>query len=246
MPLQIANAERFIDSQIRNFTRLGRDARFKTSPEYPKEVWLEAVVNAAVHRSYNLKNMNIFVKMFDDKMVIESSRTFFPPTTATTVFDAHNPRNPNLMWAMYYFDFVQCAYEGTRRMRASMQEANLPDPVFEQREVGVFQVSVVLRNDVEHRKAFVRTEAMPAIDPVVYASLSQEERILTNWAAEGKEMTVKDAQDVLSTDWRSARAVLDSLTNKFVLHRPPGKDRDRPRKWSVQKPKRQPPAQRNS
>jgi ATP-dependent DNA helicase RecG len=236
LPLQIAKAETFIESQVRNFTRLGRDARFKTSPEYPKDVWLEAVVNAAVHRSYNLKNMNIFVKMFEDKMVIESPGTFFPPTTANTVYDAHNPRNPNLMWAMYYFDFVQCAYEGTRRMRAGMQEANLPEPIFEQREAGVFQVSVVLQNDVEHRKKFVREEAMPAIDPAIYGTLTQEEKILTNWAAEGKEMTVKDAQDVLGlSDWRKARAVLDSLTNKFVLQRPPGKDRDRHRPWSIRK-----------
>lgn len=238
LPLQIANAERFIESQIRNFTRLGRDARFRTSPEYPKDVWLEAVVNAAVHRSYNLKNMNIFVKMFEDKMVIESPGTFFPPTTAGTVYDAHNPRNPNLMWSMYYFDFVQCAYEGTRRMRAGMQEANLPDPVFQERQSGVFQVSVVLQNNVEHRKAFVRAEAMSAVDPLIYASLSQNERLLTNWAAEGKRMTVKDAQDVLNCDWRTARAVLDSLVEKFILERPPGKDRDRHRMWSLRKKRR--------
>jgi ATP-dependent DNA helicase RecG len=117
LPLQIAAAERFIGPQIRSFTRLGRDGRFMTKPEYPRDVWLEAIVNAAVHRSYNLKNMNIFVKLFENKMVIESPGSFLPPTTAATVYDTHNPRNPNLMWAMYYFDFVQCAYEGTRRMR---------------------------------------------------------------------------------------------------------------------------------
>jgi ATP-dependent DNA helicase RecG len=238
LPLQIASAEKFIESQVRNFTRLGKDARFKTSPEYPKDVWLEAVVNAAVHRSYNLKNMNIFVKMFEDKMVIESPGSFLPPTTVRTVYDAHNPRNPNLMWTMYYFDFVQCAFEGTRRMRTAMQEANLPDPIFSTRESGVFQVSVTLRNNVEHRKSFIRTEAMPAIDPIVYEGLSEHEKILVNWAAEGKQMTVKDAQDVLVVDWRTARAVLDSLTKKAIFVRPPGKDRDRHRKWFLRKRRR--------
>jgi ATP-dependent DNA helicase RecG len=38
LPLQIADAERFIESQVRNFTRLGKDARFMTRPEYPKDV----------------------------------------------------------------------------------------------------------------------------------------------------------------------------------------------------------------
>lgn len=115
---QLADADRFIASQIRNFTRLGPDGRFASNPEYPRSVWLEAVVNAVVHRSYNLKHMNIFVKMFEDKMVVESPGAFMPPTTSDTVYDAHNPRNPNLMWALYYFDYVQCAFEGTRRMRA--------------------------------------------------------------------------------------------------------------------------------
>jgi ATP-dependent DNA helicase RecG len=241
LPLQIAAAERFIGPQIRNFTRLGRDGRFMTKPEYPRDVWLEAIVNAAVHRSYNLKSMNIFVKIFEDKMVIESPGSFLPPTTAATVYDTHNPRNPNLMWAMYYFDFVQCAYEGTRRMRLGMQEANLPEPIFTQRESGVFQVSVTLKNDVEHRKNFVRSEAMPSMDPIVYESLSDSERMLVNWCADGKRITVKDAQDILgemASDWRAARAVLDSLTQKLIFERPPGKERDRHRKWFLRSKRR--------
>jgi ATP-dependent DNA helicase RecG len=240
LSVQISNAERFVESQIRNFTRLGRDARFMTKPEYPKDVWFEAIINACVHRSYNLKNMNIFVKIFENKMVIESPGSFFPPTTAATVYDTHNPRNPNLMWAMYYFDFVKCAYEGTRRMRLGMQEANLPEPIFTQRESGTFQVSVTLKNNVEHRKNFVRTEAMPAIDPLVYEGLSEGEKVLVNWCADGKAITVKDAQDILGdliTDWRGARAVLASLTDKSLFDRPPGKDRDRHRKWYLKKRK---------
>jgi len=59
LPHQILHAARYIESQIRNFTRLGIDGRFATKPEYPTEVWLEALVNACVHRSYNLKHMNI-------------------------------------------------------------------------------------------------------------------------------------------------------------------------------------------
>ena len=96
LAMQIFDAANYIESQIRNFTRLVRDGRFATNPEYPKEVWLEAIVNACVHRSYNLKHMNIFVKMFEDKMVIESPGGFMPPTTADSIYDAHNPRNPIL------------------------------------------------------------------------------------------------------------------------------------------------------
>jgi ATP-dependent DNA helicase RecG len=225
LPLQIARAEEFILSQMRNFTRLGRDGRFETKPEYPKEVWLEAVVNAVVHRSYNLKHMNIFVKLFEDKMVIESPGAFMPPTTAETVYDAHNPRNPNLMWALYYFDFVQCAFEGTRRMRASMREANLPDPVFVQKQAGTFQVSVTLENDQEHRRLFVRAEASPGIDPDVFNSLTEHEKMIVNYLTDHPKLNVNDAAKIIVKDWRGTKRTLEALVEKKIISRAPGKYR---------------------
>lgn len=65
LPVQLAKAQDFISPLIRSFTRLGVDQRFETSPEFPHEAWFEAVVNAVIHRSYNLRHMNIFVKLFE-------------------------------------------------------------------------------------------------------------------------------------------------------------------------------------
>lgn len=238
LPLQIAEAEKIINPQVRNFTRLGKDGRFSTSAEYPKDVWFEALVNAAVHRSYNLKNMNIFVKMFEDKMVIESPGTFMPPTTPASVYDAHNPRNPNLMWGMYYFDFVQCAFEGTRRMRNGMRESSLPDPVFIQKEAGIFSVSVILKNDIDHRKSFVRTEAMAVIDPLVFENLSSDEKLIVNCLAEGKPLNVTDAMDIVRRDWRSTKKIFDKLEASGIVARREGKDRDKNRRYYLRNPKR--------
>jgi ATP-dependent DNA helicase RecG len=229
IPTQISEAEKSISSQMRNFTRLGRDGRFETKPEYPKEVWLEAVVNAVVHRSYNLRHMNIFVKLFEDKLIIESPGAFMPPTTAETVYDAHNPRNPNLMWALYYFDFVQCAFEGTRRMRQAMRDANLPDPKFSQKQIGTFQVSVTLENSQEHRKLFVRAEAAAGINPEVYGSLSENEKMIVNYLADRDRVNVNDAALVIAKDWLATKKVLDGLIEKKVIERSPGKARSRHR-----------------
>jgi len=229
IPYQIADAESFISSQMRNFTRLGTGGRFETKPEYPKDVWLEALVNAVVHRSYNLRHMNIFVKLFDDKLVIESPGSFMPPTTPETVYDAHNPRNPNLMWALYYFDFVQCAFEGTRRMRQGMRDANLPDPKFMQKQVGTFQVSVTLENNQEHRKLFVRAEAAAGINQEVYGALSESEKMIVNYLADHKRVNVTDAAMIIVKDWRATKIVLDDLVKKRIIDRSPGKTRSRQR-----------------
>ncbi|WP_454628918.1 ATP-binding protein [Bradyrhizobium cenepequi] len=230
---QITEAEKFILSQMRNFTRLGRDGRFETKPEYPREVWLEAVVNAVVHRSYNLRHMNIFIKMFENKLVIESPGSFMPPTTAETVYDAHNPRNPNLMWAMYYFDYVQCAFEGTRRMRAAMREANLPDPVFVQKQSGTFQVSVTLENDQEHRKLFVRDEAAIAINPELYATLTENEKMIVNYLTDHPHLNVNDAAKIIVKDWRRTKSILEGLVAKRIIERSPGNFRSKHRFYSL-------------
>ena len=235
LPLQITESAEFISSQIRNFTRLGRDGRFETSPEFPSDVWLEALVNAAVHRSYNLRNMNIFVKMFEDKLVVESPGAFLPPTTATTVFDAHNPRNPNTMWALYYFDFVQCAFEGTRRMRDTMRRENLPDPIFEERAAGTFRVTVTLKNNAEHRRIYVRSEAAAGINPDIYASLSETEKMLVNYLADNAKVNVKDAARVVALDWRETKLVLEGLVTKGALERSPGKERSRHRYYFLKR-----------
>ena len=66
LPRLLEETANILTSQLRDFTRLGDDGVFYTAPEYPNAAWYEALVNALVHRSYGMKNMNIFVKMFDD------------------------------------------------------------------------------------------------------------------------------------------------------------------------------------
>lgn len=219
LPFQLAKAQEFITPLIRSFTRLGIDQRFETTPEFPHEAWFEAVVNAVVHRSYNLKNMNIFVKLFEDRFVVESPGAFLPPTTADTVFEAHNPRNPKTMWALHYLDFVQCAFEGTRRMRDTMRSANLPDPIFAQHSEGTFRVVVTLKNHVEHRKNYVRSEAAAGINPKLYASLSESEKMIVNYLADNPRVNVTDAGRFIALGWRATKRILDQLEKKGVIAR---------------------------
>ena len=233
LPKAILQAESIIGLQVRSFTRLGPDGRFVTNPEYPKDVWLEALVNAVVHRSYNLRHMNIFVKLFEDRMVVESPGSFFPPTTAQTVYEAHNPRNSNLMWAMYYFDFVKCGYEGTRRMRDGMLQAKLPEPVFVEKQAGAFQVHVVLQNAIEHRKNFVHADVAHVISESDYIDLSNHAKMIINCLVDKSALNVTEAALLLDCDWAAAKAVLDKLEESKIIKRRPGKDRDPHRKYFI-------------
>ena len=229
VPKIIVEADRLIKSQIRTFSRLDKNERFRPQPEYPRTAWYEAVVNACVHRSYGdgLKNTGIFVKMFDSRLLIESPGPFPPFVTPENIYDSHNPRNPWLMEAMHSLDFVKCAHEGTRRIRASMNELSLPDPEFEEKEVGNFLVRVTLRNNVHQRKVWVDHDVTELIGSLLARDLGENEKRFVNYVAEHDEISVSDAQRLSHLGWHTAKKVLMRLVDRGILIRDGREDLDR-------------------
>ena len=221
VPHLIVETAKVLESQLREFSRLDSDGKFYTAPEYPREAWYEAIVNACVHRSYGLKNMNVFVKMFDDKLVVESPGSFPPFVTPTNIYSSHCPRNPHLMNAMFYLDFVKCHNEGTQRMRDRMAEVNLPTPEFQQSEVaaGYTSVRVTLRNKIKQRKVWVDSDVSRVIGEALTKELSQEEIRILNFVAEHGSINVSECQRLIPTiqTWHSAKRMLTKLAVRGVL-----------------------------
>lgn len=177
----------FMRTQVREFDYLGTDGKFVNEPEYPEFAWVEAAVNAVVHRSYSLRNTPIFVSMFDDRLEVVSPGGFpvaFPtPIRAETLWS--NPRNPHLCSALRDFELVRLAQEGTRRMEKEMKDLGLPLPALE--ELPGPRVRVTLRNDLQRRRGRVGAgEAKRAWDEV--ARLLREDlaiyrrKALQHWA----------------------------------------------------------------
>jgi ATP-dependent DNA helicase RecG len=219
VPTLIVEAERTLDDQIRTFSRLGADNKFYTAPEYPKAAWYEAVVNACVHRSYNLKNMNIFIKMFDDKLVIESPGGFPAHVTPENIYEVHHPRNPHLMAAMFHLDFVKAANEGTRRMRETMKEMNLPLPEFATKvgDSSYPLVRVVLRNNIKQRKIWIDADVTAFVAEKIIGELSDDEKRLINWVAENESINVSQAQRLTNRSWPSANTLLKKLAKRGIF-----------------------------
>jgi ATP-dependent DNA helicase RecG len=217
IPYLVREAERVLDSQLRTFTRLGKNNRFQTTPEYPRTAWYEALVNACVHRSYSLRNMNIFVKMFDDRIEIESPGGFPPLVTPENIYTSHNPRNPRIFDAMQYLGFVVGAREGTRRMRKSMLDMKLPLPEFIQRSETYNTVLVTLRNDYKHRKVLLDSDVAGFVGEVIFKTLSQDEKRAINFIAEHGEISVSDLQRITKRSWHSARNLLVGLVKRSIL-----------------------------
>ncbi len=217
VPDLIAGAERAVDAQIREFMRLGRNNQFESVAEYPKDAWYEAVVNACIHRSYNLKTMHITIKMFDDRLEVESPGSFPPLVTHENIYEMHVPRNPHLMDALFYMKYVQAANEGTRRIRDSMARLGLPAPLFRQTQSNAAHVRVTLRNDIEHRKAFVDSDAFMVLGESLSGSLNEYEKRIVNHLAERGTINVTEAARIAGKRWQAAKKVLTGLQQRGIL-----------------------------
>ncbi len=222
VPELIVDAAKEVQSQLRDFSRLGNDGKFYTAPEYPHDAWYEAIVNACVHRSYGLRNMNIFVKMFDDRLVIESPGGFPPLVSPENIYTTHAPRNPYLMNAMFYLEFVKCANEGTKRMRDKMEEMKLPHPEFHQKEekIGYLSVTVTLRNNRKQRKVWIDSNVLEYVPQEIAVTLTMEEIRIINFVGENEQIKVVEAHRLLQPTvktWQTVKKILLRLCERGIL-----------------------------
>ncbi len=221
VPRLLEQTAELLSGQLRDFSRLGPDGVFYGAPEYPYAAWYEALVNACVHRSYGLKNMNIFVKMFDDKLVIESPGGFPPLVTPDNIYTMHHPRNPTLMRAMFYMGLVKEHAEGTKRMRDTMKDMKLPPPIFEQTRSGIGNaaVRVTLRNEIKQRKVWVDSDVSKLLGEALSRNLSSEEKRVLNFVAEYGKINVTQCHRLIPSlaKWHSAKRLLIKLVEKGLL-----------------------------
>ncbi len=233
----ITETAKILDSQLRQFSRLGKDGHFTTVPEYPQEAWFEALVNACVHRSYSLRNMNVFVKMFDDHLEFESPGGFPPLVTPENIYDTPNPRNPRLMNALYYMDITREHNEGTKRMRKAMAGLSLPPPEFRQTQAGggFVRVKVTLRNEQKQRKSWVDADAGKILGESIASTLSTEERMVVNYLAVNGTINVSQCLRHVPTclRWHNAKDLLMRMHARGVLqHHTTGVPRG-PQCWTL-------------
>ena len=124
----------FVDTQIREYTFLGDDARFVTIPQYPPFCWTELIVNAVAHRDYSILGTDIMVKIFDHHYIVESPGILPGMVRIDNIRQMHFSRNPKIAEFMQQYKLVKEFGEGVDRMSREMAEAGNPAPEYKQVE----------------------------------------------------------------------------------------------------------------
>jgi ATP-dependent DNA helicase RecG len=132
IPDQIATARRRLRRWLPATTRLGTRGRFNRETFVPEPAWLEAIVNAVIHRSYAIGGDHIRVELFDDRLEIESPGRLPGLVRIDNIRTTRFARNPRIARALADLDYGRELGEGVNRMYEEMGRAGLPEPVFVQ------------------------------------------------------------------------------------------------------------------
>ena len=139
----ITDAVAYLDTQIKEKTYLGEDGLFVTEEEYPKFVRQEIIVNAVTHRDYSIRGTDIQIKMFDNRIVVESPGKLPGLVKTDNIRHTHFSRNPKIAEFLKAYSFVKEYGEGVDRMCKELEAVGLQDPEY---RLNAFMLQTTIRN----------------------------------------------------------------------------------------------------
>lgn len=127
---QIEGARRRVARLLPSAIRLQETGKFGSTSVLPQAAWLEAIVNAVIHRSYSLAGDHIRVEVFDDRLEVESPGRLPGLVRVENIRSTRYARNPRIARAMADLDYGRELGEGVDRMFEEMVRAGFPEPIY--------------------------------------------------------------------------------------------------------------------
>ena len=248
---QVEKAVDFIKIQMKEKTYPGHDGIFVTGEEYQEFVRTEIVVNAVAHRDYGIKVTDIQIKMFDDRLEVDSPGIFAGMVNKDNIRYTHFSRNPKIATFLKDYGYVKEYGEGVDRMCKELESIGLPAPVFNN---STFILKTMVRSaiyKIRQNNALIRGEnaSIQQNDASIYADgvLSDKKKLLTEklnrmevsgkisikYATEAKAVitgtdilqviTYKDVMVILSCQTTKARLILKKMEENDLIRAVQGK-----------------------
>lgn len=216
LPKLIDKVIDIIQSQLRDFSFLEADkGQFVKVSEYPKEAWIEGVVNAVTHRSYNIAGDDIRIVMFDDRLEFHSPGKFPYIVTPDNIKEIHYSRNPQIAKNLNDWGYVREFGEGVNRMFKEMAALYLEEPEFVEKENSIL---LVLKNNIVMR-SMRRKEGIKGNIEVEWEDLNNYEKKILELAYQTDKIKTADVVKRLNVTAPTARKYLDSLAGKGALNK---------------------------
>ncbi|WP_250505407.1 ATP-binding protein [Bowdeniella massiliensis] len=134
----IETASAWVEANLPVRKALGEDGKFQATSPVPRDAWLEAIVNAAIHRSYSLGGDHTRVEIFDDRMEITNPGKFYHSSSLDNPLNIPRyARNPRIARTCTDLGLAQELGEGIRRIFDEMEQAGRAKPMYQQKPMHI-------------------------------------------------------------------------------------------------------------
>ena len=223
IPGMIRELETFMEAALRDYYYLNmKTGKFHRLPEFPKEAWLEGIVNALCHRSYNLQGNPVMIRHFDDRMEISNSGPLPAQVTVDNIAHERYSRNPRIARALADMGYVRELNEGVPRIYSAMQEVMLTKPKYTDINN---TVTLTLWNKVSGHKETILGEVLELVS-FHWESFNESQHRIISFLFENQEMTIPGLTELVGISGKAVRNNLKKLEELGIAERVSDKIRD--------------------
>ena len=198
-------------------------ATFTRLKEYPEDAWLEGVVNAVFHRSYNLQGNCTMIKHFDDRMEISNSGPLPAQVNIHNIKEQRFSRNPRIGRVLYEMGYVRELNEGVKHIYNSMSEYRLSEPIYTDNDS---IVTLRLENS-----AYKNEKSLPAglLDKISdkLSGYNMTKKTIIGYLLKFGHGTISEMAEFSNVGDRSIRNNLDDMVRDGIIFRNSEKQRDK-------------------
>jgi len=232
IPRLIDEVKAFLKASFKDYYFLDMESgRFKKVPEYPEEAWLEGVVNAMCHRSYNVQGSSIYIKHFDDRLEISNSGPLPAQVTIDNIKTERFARNPRIARVLEDLGFVRQLNEGVARIYESMEKSMLSIPEYRESNGTVF---LTLRNKISSHSKTIHDKVMNKIEQE-WNNFNETQRKVLFYLFTHHEATLSDFVDYTGINEKTIKMYLNDFVKENLLERLSDKQRDKNAKYVFKK-----------
>jgi ATP-dependent DNA helicase RecG len=233
IPWIIDQVKKFLKATLKDYYFLDLETgRFNKVPEYPEEAWLEGVVNALCHRSYNVQGNAIYIKHYDDRLEISNSGPLPAQVNVENIRTERFSRNPRIARALEDMGFVRQLKEGVSRIYQSMEKSMLSTPEYVEKNGNVY---LTLRNKISNHTKTISDSILKTVQENWATYNDTQKRILQHLFYHN-QATIGELAEVIGIHENNVRAYINQFVDiDEVLVRQSKKRRDKNAKYMFKK-----------
>lgn len=232
IPRVIDDASKLLKGSLDDYYFLDMNTGvFMMVSEYPEDAWLEGIVNALFHRSYNLQGNCTYIKHFDDRLEISNSGPLPAQVTVDNIRDQRFSRNPRIGRVLTEMGYVRELNEGVNRIYQSMEKSMLSEPKYVDAEN---IVRLTLENKISGHKKTIPDETMNFITKN-WKGFKETERLIFQKLFKDQEANIMELSDFCGVSEKAVRGYINGLIDKGIILKDSEKIRDKNAKFRFRK-----------